>query len=158
MGRFSKRAKIVVAGTVVLATIGGGVAFAYWSSNGSGSGTANTSTGASNLVVTQTSAPADLAPGLAPEAVTGTITNKATNSAFVNTVTVAIGSVTQAAGAQGTCDASDYTLSGATVTLGQDVAAGASVNFSGPTLAFNDKSTNQDGCKGATVNLTYSTN
>lgn len=159
MGRFNKRAKMVVAGSVVLATVGGGVAFAYWSSTGSGTGTGSTSTGASSLVVAQTSAPTDLAPGVAPEAITGTITNKAANSALVNSVTVSISGVTPAANASGTCDATDYTLTNPTVALNKDVASGATISFSGPTLGFNDKSgTNQDGCKGATVNLSYSTN
>lgn len=156
MGKFSRRAKIVVAGSVALATIGGGVAFAYWSSTGSGTGTAGTSTGASSLVITQTSAPTDLAPGVAAEPVTGTIKNNAANSAHVNTVTVAIGSISNA---QGTCGASDYTLTNAQVTVNTDIAPGATVNFSGTTLGFNDDpNTNQDGCKGATVNLTYTAN
>lgn len=157
MGKFSKRAKIVIAGAIVLATIGGGVAFAYWSSNGSGSGTAATSTGASSLSITQTSAPTNLAPGVPAGTISGTITNNATNSAFVNSVTVSISSVT---GGSGTCDASDYTLANPQMTVNSDLAAnGGSANFTGATLAFNDKpSTNQDGCKGATVNLAYTAN
>jgi len=37
----------------------------------------------------------------------------------------------------------------------QDIAAGATVTFSGATIQFNNKASNQDGCKGATVNLAY---
>lgn len=158
MGKFSKRAKIVVAGSVVLATVGGGVAFAYWSTSGSGAGTAGTSAGTSSLVVSQDAFTGNLAPGAAPVAITGTVKNTANNSAYVNTVKVSIASVTQAAGASGTCDATDYTLPVNTATVATDLAAGQSVAFSGPTLAFVDKSTNQDGCKGATVNLSYTTN
>jgi hypothetical protein len=159
MGKLSRRAKIVVAASAVLVTIGGGVAFAYWSSSGSGSGTAATTTGASDLAITQASAPGDLAPGVAPEAISGTIKNNGTSNAFVHNLVVSIGSVTQAAGATGTCDATDYILTGGTVAIGQDLTPGQTVTFNSPTLAFNDKtSANQDGCKGATVDLAYSTN
>ena len=73
-------------------------------------------------------------------------------------MTVAITSVDKATGAvAGTCDATDYTLTGAVMTVDQDVPAGGGTQaFSGATLGFNNKpDTNQDACKGATVNLTY---
>ena len=44
------------------------------------------------------------------------------------------------------------------MSVGSDVAAGASASFTGATLGFNDKLTNQDACKGATVNLAYVSN
>jgi hypothetical protein len=143
----------VVAGAVLIA--GGGAAWAYWSSTGTGSGTATTATGASSLTLVQTSTITDLAPGGAPQAIAGTVTNNASNSAHVGSVTVSIGSVKQAAGATGSCDASDYTIADGIMTVNQDIAAGSSANFSGATIVFNNKTTNQDGCKGATVNLDY---
>lgn len=159
MRKISKK-KLLVAGvaTAVIAT-GGGVALAYWSTTGSGSGSASTSAGASDLTITQTAAPSNMAPGVAPDAIAGTVKNNATNNAYVNTITVSIDSVEQAAGATGTCDAGDYTLSNAVMNVKQDLAPGASATFSGATLGFNNKpTTNQDGCKGATVNLAYVSN
>lgn len=170
MRKITKRAKIVVAGALVLATVSGGVAFAYWSTTGTGSGTANTSTGASNLSIAQTGAPTDLAPGVAPEAVTGTITNNAANSAYVNTITVTIAGVDSAHSA--TCHAADYGLttgstalskSGAVQTLTLDVkqelASNGSVSIPAFNLGFaNDPSNPQDGCKGAIPQLSYTTN
>jgi hypothetical protein len=94
-------------------------------------------------------------PGDGPQTIAGTVTNNASNSAYVAKVTVSITSVTQAQGATGTCDASDYTLSSPDMAIGKDVAAGASTSFSGATIQFNNKASNQDGCKGATVNLAY---
>jgi len=73
-------------------------------------------------------------------------------------VTVSISSVVKAGGAPaGTCDATDYTLSNATMSVGAEVPAGnGKGSWTGATLAFNDKAaTNQDACKGATVNLAY---
>ncbi|PKV97189.1 hypothetical protein ATK30_8161 [Amycolatopsis echigonensis] len=158
MRNITKKTKAVLAGSLVLVAVGGGVAYAYWSTTGTGSGTAAVSAGASNLSITQNSAPTNLAPGVAAGAISGTVKNNSANNAFVHTVTVSIASVATAPGAVGTCDASDYTLSGATMTVDQDLATGASTGFSGATLGFNNKATNQDGCKGATVNLAYSSN
>jgi hypothetical protein len=58
--------------------------------------------------------------------------------------------------AAGTCDATDFTLSPTTATVNAEIAAGNNVGaWTGPAIHFNDKVTNQDACKGATVNLGY---
>jgi hypothetical protein len=148
--------KLLVAGVATAVIAGGaGAALAYWSTTGTGAGSASTSTGASDLDIEQTSTISGLAPGVAPQPISGTVANNASNKAYVNTVTVSIASVT---GGAGSCDASDYTLANPTMSIGQDVPSGGTVNFGGATLAFNDKATNQDGCKGATVNLAYASN
>jgi hypothetical protein len=135
----------VAAGAILIA--GGGAAWAYWSSTGTGSGTATTATGASSLSIAQTSTITDLAPGGAPQDIAGTITNNATNSTHVTSITVSVGDVKQAAGAVGSCGADDYTITNGTITLNKDIAAnGGSVTFDGPSIAFNNKATNQDGC------------
>jgi hypothetical protein len=75
---------------------------------------------------------------------------------------VSISSVDKAVDAPaGTCDPSDYTLANPVMSIGTagvDIAAGAFENFTGATLKFNNKASNQDGCKGATVNLAYAAN
>jgi hypothetical protein len=142
----------VAAGTAVVALVGTG-AMAYWTATGSGTGTAATSAGASNLAVTQTAAPINMAPGITAGPVAVDVTNNAVNRAFVSQVVVSIASVT---GGAGSCDATDYVLTGTTMTNGAgELNAGATAHFSGASLGFNDKVTNQDGCKGATVNLAY---
>ena len=156
MRKLSKKTKVAVVGATVAAMVGGGVAYGYWSTTGNGTGSATTSAGASNLSIVQTSTISGLAPGVAAQTISGTVTNNAVNDAHVGSVTVSIASVTGGAGA---CDASDYTLAGAAMPVNQDLAKnGGSANFSGATLAFNNKATNQDGCKGATVNLAYASN
>ncbi|HZX01783.1 hypothetical protein [Kribbella sp.] len=153
-----RKKKIIIAAAATL-VIGAGSAFAYWSTTGSGSGSGATAAGASSLAIAQTSTIADLHPGDSAQTISGTVTNNATNSAYVNSITVSIASVTQAQNATGTCDATDYTLTSPSMTVATDVAAGGSANFTGATIKFNDKATtNQDGCKGATVNLAYSSN
>jgi hypothetical protein len=150
--------KALVAGIATVVVVGGAsAALAYWTTSGSGDGTASTSAGAANLTVTQVSAPSNMAPGVAAGGVSVKVTNGQPNTVQIDSVTVSIQSVT---GGAGSCDPTDYTLSNATMTngAGELTAAGFST-FSGATLGFNDKpTTNQDGCKGATVNLHYVVN
>ncbi len=152
----TKLATAVTAGVIVLA--GGGVAVAYWTATGTGAGSAATSAGVSDLTITQTSTISDLRPGGGAQDIEGSVTNNANFTAFVNTVTVAIDSVTTSAGAPiAGCDATDYTLTGAVMTVAEDIAAdGGTASFDGATIAFNNKSgVNQDACQGAVVHLGY---
>ena len=154
MNRTSKR--ILAVGLPLTLVIATGAAVAYFTGSGGGTGTAATSTGVTSLTVAQT-AVTGLAPGApaALGALSGTVSNPSGQAAYVTTVTASIAGVTQAAGATGTCDASDYTLTNAAMPVGVDVPAGGSTPFSGANLSFNNKATNQDGCKGATVTLSY---
>jgi hypothetical protein len=54
------------------------------------------------------------------------------------------------------CDASDYTIGGSAV-INAEVPTGALGAWTGLTIAFNNKGTNQDQCKGATVAIAYAT-
>lgn len=143
--------------TAVLILGIGGTAYAYWTAAGSGTGTATTGT-SSAVTVVQTSTVSDLQPGGAAQTLTGTFNNPNTGPVYVDTVTASIDSVTKAVGAPaGTCDATDYTLANATMTVAAEVPAGNSQgSWTGATIAFNNKAaTNQDACKGATVSLAY---
>lgn len=147
----------VVALTAALMLFGG-VAYAFWTAGGSGTGTAETGT-TTGLTVNQDALTADLAPGVAAQTLSGDFDNTNDGPVYVTSVTTSIDSVTKAQGAPtGTCDASDYTLTDATMTVDAEVATGDGVgSWSGATLAFNNKTdTNQDACKGATVTLAYS--
>jgi hypothetical protein len=155
----SKKARITV-GLLVAAGVasGGGAAYAYWSTTGSGTGTVAAST-TTPVTVVQTSTISNLAPGVAAQTLSGNFTNGNSGPVYVTSVTASITSVNKAVGAPaGTCDATDYTLSNATMTINAEVPAGAAQGaWTGATIAFNDKpSVNQDACKNATVNLAYS--
>jgi hypothetical protein len=152
-----KRALKVAALTGGLVLVGG-VAFAYWTQGGTGSGTATTGN-VTAVTVNQTSTISGLAPGGAAQTLSGNFNNPNNGPVYVTSVTASISSVTKAVGApSGTCDATDYTLTGATMAVGAEVASGTGKGaWTGATLAFNDKpAVNQDACKGATVNLSYS--
>lgn len=143
--------------TAALFLVGGGAAYAYWTVSGAGSGSVTTDD-VSAVTIEQTTTITNLAPGVAPQTLSGTFTNPNTGPVYITSVTVSIGSVTKAAGAPaGTCDATDYTIAGATMPVGAEIPSGTAQGaWTGATIAFNNKATtNQDACKGATVNLTY---
>lgn len=157
MLKISKK-KLAVTGALTVVLAGTGTAaYAYWTSTGSGTGSA--STGASTTTtVHQLSAPANMAPGVAPGVITFNVSNdSATQKAYVTNVTIAISSISNA-GTDTTkpaCTAADYVLTQPNWT-GVDLAAGAtSANNATATLGFANSAANQDNCKGATVNLTY---
>jgi hypothetical protein len=158
MSRISKKKKAVVFVASAVALIGGGFAFAYWTTGGSGTGTAATDASVSDVTVNQTSTITGMHPGDSAQTLSGDFDNSNNGPVYVDTVTVSIDSVTKAVGAPaGTCAADDYTLTGAAMSVGAEVASGTSVgSWTGATIQFNDKAaTNQDACKGATVNLVY---
>jgi len=150
-----KIAAAALAGATAL--IGGVGAYAYWTSTPTtGTGSATTGSQSSSLVIAQTAAPTDLAPGTTAGAITGTIQNTGTTDAEVGSVTVSINSVTRAVGAVGVCSASDYTLADPVMAVNADLLPNAPATpFSGATLGFNDTSADQDGCQGATLTLAY---
>ena len=149
-----KSTAIIVAAVTVLA--GGGAAFAYWTAGGSGTGSAATSEGSQDVTVVQTSTVNAMQPGDSAQTLSGTFNNPNSGPAYVGTVTAAIDSVTKADGVTGTCNATDYTLAGAAMTVNAEVPANDTGTWSGATIKFNNKAgVNQHACKGATVNLTY---
>ncbi|MDQ0029204.1 hypothetical protein [Arthrobacter bambusae] len=157
MRKLSKKGKVyAAAATIVLVAASGGAAYAYWTNTGSGSGSGATGTN-TTITAVQTSVVTGLQPGGAPQTLSGNFNNPNTSPVYVTDVTATIASVTKAAGVAGTCDSSDYTLLGGVMPVGHEVASGTGVDgWSGATIAFNDKAgTNQDACKGATVNLSY---
>ena len=156
MRKYSKR-KIAatIAITAILVGGGGAAAIAYWSAGGAGTGQATTGS-PSNLTAVQTSTISGLAPGVGAQTLSGNFTNPNSAATYVTSVTASIASVTQATNAVGSCSSADYTLAGATMAVGATVPAGtAQGSWSGATLVFNNTASNQDGCKGATVNIAY---
>jgi hypothetical protein len=141
---------------VIVAIAVAGAAIAYWTAGGSGSGTATASTNA-NLTVNQTSTLSAMYPGDSAQTLSGDFDNPNPGPTYVATVTASIASVTKAGGAPaGTCDATDFTLANAAMTVNAEVPAGnAKGSWSGATIKFNNKASNQDACKNATVTLAY---
>ncbi len=156
MDRSKSKRLAIVTGTVLVLG-GSGIAYAYWSAGGSGTGSAATGTNVA-ISVNQTSTVTAMAPGDTAQSLSGNFDNPNSGPVYVTSVTASIASVVKAVGAPaGTCSATDYTLANPVMSVAAQVPAGdAQGAWSGATIKFNNSTTvNQDGCKGATVNLTY---
>ena len=151
MSKRSKKRLAVVLSIVGLLAVGV-AAYAWWSASGSGSASGQTAGGnASAVNAVTTSSLNGLFPG-GSVPISGNFNNSGNgNSVHVNGLTAAI-SVTPTAG--NTCAASNYSVTGLSVTT-PDVAANSSGGAFSGTLNMADLASNQDGCKGATVTLTY---
>src|SRR5262245_20553229 len=123
MSRLKRKRNLVV--IVAVLGIAGG-AFAYWSAGGSGTGSGSTASGTAALTANQTTVLTSMYPGDSPQTISGNFDNTNSGPIYVSAVTASIASVTKAAGAPaGTCDASDYTLANATMTVNASVPAGS---------------------------------
>jgi hypothetical protein len=153
-------AVLSVIGIAVVAT----AAFAYWTTSGSGSGSATAGTDAG------LTASGDPANGIFPGssvAVTTTVTNSSSTQAqYVSNLHVGIS--IDATHAGNGCQASWFTYkadsqaSGTdanprTVALNTELAASANTTVDGHVFMA-DTASNQDACKGATINLGYTVN
>jgi hypothetical protein len=154
MRLFTKKRAVILG--VVAAMAFSAAAVAYFTTGGSGSGSATVGTSSSALI-TQTNTLAALYPTTS-QAVNLDIKNTGSGSQFVGAVhLVSIAADTGHA----TCDVSSsganaaFTM--ADVPVNATLAAGATTSKSG-SLAMNDTGVNQDSCQGATLTLTFSSN
>lgn len=156
--RRTRRIAVVSIAALAVA-VGGGVAYAYWTAGGSGNGTAATGD-TQPLKVNQTSVVTGLYPGGPTQDLEGDFDNPNPGPIRVNGVTLSIASVTKAVGAPaGVCDATDYTITQPDPVSAEVPSGNGQGAWTGATIQFNNKpAANQDGCKGATVNLHYEVN
>ena len=156
MWKLNKRRALPLIGAVATLAVAG-VALAFWTGGGSGAGSGAAAGAQTGLTANQTTTLTAMYPGDGAQTISGDFDNPNSGPIHVGSVTVSIDSVTKAVGAPaGTCDATDFTLASAAMNVNAEVAAGtAKGSFTGATIRFNDKATNQDACKGATVSLAY---
>ena len=149
-----KKRATVVAVTAALVLIGG-VAFAYWTSSGSGTGSGTTGTSTEFTVAGGAVTGPDLTPGGASQSVAFTVTNTGTGSQDLTSVTAIVADengdpwVSVPAG----CTAADYTVGTPAITYGE-IAGGGSVSGT-VTLTMNNLTSNQDACKDLAVPLYF---
>ena len=158
MFRWLNRKKKVAAFVVVFVLVAAG-AYAYWTNGGSGSGSATTGTNAA-ITVNQTSTPTGLYPGGPGGALSGTFTNTNSSKVFVNQVNATLLPPTGPNVATApACTIADYALSGFPISVGLEIDSGTGVgSWSGGSVRLLNSATNQDSCKGATINIAYTSN
>jgi hypothetical protein len=162
MRKLTKKQKTaVVAGSLVLAMAGSGVAYAWWTTSGSGTGNGSTAPGNAAALSITGDAASPMFPGDSSQPLTVTVKNDGTENYYVSDVKAWI--TTDKAG----CDGDDYLINddsapsteGTAVSLNWtsvDLVPG-DTHASSNTIQFNNKpADNQDACKGAVVTLHYS--
>jgi hypothetical protein len=156
MFKFTKKKIAAVVAGVAIVGASSGVAFAYWTQSGSGTGTAATGS-TQAITINQTSTITGLYPGDLPHTLSGNFTNPNPSKVFVEAVTadsITIDSTHATAG----CTPGDYTLGGTAVVHGE-IAVGLNVGtWTGLTVQMKDTVLNQDACKGAQLTIAYSSN
>ena len=174
MKKHLSKKRVVLAAIVVVALgIASGVAYAYWTAGGTGPGSATAGT-TSSITVTQTNAAiTDLYPGGPVKALSGKFTNLNAGQVQISAVTAVVSSVTPTAGhtfalnGLPDCIAGDFYITGSfagpyTVPTGPDVGAWSGISLgmvnrngtAAPPVSVSPAA-NQDNCKGAAVNITY---
>lgn len=158
MLKFSRRTTII-ASTMALVVATSVVAFAFWTGVGTGTGQAQTGSTGQALTVNQLGPPTGLVPGGPTATLSGNFNNPNGSAVFVTSVKAAITGVTPAAPqdpAKPACTASDYELVNDTAVVNDNVPSGnAKGAWSGITIRMLNTAANQDNCKNATVNLSY---
>jgi hypothetical protein len=158
---FSSKKRVAAIGVMTAATlVGGGMAYAYWTTTGSGAGTATTAVSDATFAITQDPLD-DMYPGDVAQTLSLDVTiNSATQNAAITTLTATLTP-------SGGCDASNYLVNGVPavnpVTLiwnggngPTDIGALDTVTNTDNTIQFNNKGVPQDECRGAVVAIAYS--
>jgi hypothetical protein len=150
-----KRTLVALAGVAALSAAG--LALAYFTSNGSGTGSA--SVGSASAVTLHATITGNLFPG-SSSPVSFTVDNPSSGVQRVGTVSLA--SISVDSGHSGCSTAisggnPDFTMAAVPVNQVFPPGNGQSVSATG-TLAMNETGTNQDACQGATLTLHLTNN
>jgi hypothetical protein len=145
MGTWSKR--VLVVGVLAVLVFGVVGAYAFWTTGGSGAGSATAGTSTNNLTIASASV-TGITPGSSTP-VTVAVTNPNSFSVHVDTVSTVI--TTSDPG----CLPADFTFPAK--VMNTTIVALGTASFA-QNLVFADTAVSQDLCKGATISLAYSSN
>lgn len=105
------------------------------------------------LVINQAPVPAKLYPGGPAHTLSGNFTNSGTSPVTVAAVTATLGKV---AGGRGSCDLDSFELNGPVMTVDRQIPVGVDVgSWGGATIRMLETTRNQDGCRAADVQISY---
>jgi hypothetical protein len=159
MKRISKRTAVLLAvvAAAVMAAVG---AYAYWTTTGTGSGTATVGTDTPWQVDTAAATGGPLTPGGPSQTVGYTVTNNSTGHQLLSNVAISVANSDGSAwDGPGTCSAADFEVNGAAAgtaydhtALAQNFAPGAA-HASSITIQMIDTGVNQNDCRNAVVPL-----
>jgi hypothetical protein len=155
---FSSKKRVTAVGVLTAATLlGGGVAVAYWTSTGSGTGEATVGSAGDNISVSG-SVDGTLSPGGPAATVSFTATNPENFSQKLTTIH--LDSIDADDAGCATVLGTDFSMADVTVRAeeGELGALDADVDLTDQgTLEMLDSGVNQDDCQGATLTLNFTT-
>jgi hypothetical protein len=161
MKRFVNKKVAAAVLTAGLVMGGGGIAFAWFTSGGAGSGSASVGTaGAADFTITGTAPAGNLYPGNSPLTFTVRAQNLGSGSEHIDaiTITVAHDVSGNALDAGGTailgCTSSWFTVSGP-VTVNSTLGPLAYSNPIDATIGMSEAGVTQDACQGKSIKLDY---
>ncbi len=162
MLKLQKKRSLIVLALLLVGAVTAVGGYAYWTSGGTGTGSATADT-TGNVTVKQTSAPVALFPGGTPQDLSGNFDNTNQGPVTISSVTAAVSSVTPLAGStfasngKPDCTPNDFAIAGTAV--GSTVPVGTGVgSWTGLTIQLKNTAANQDNCKGAKANIAYTAN
>jgi hypothetical protein len=169
--RFKKRTWVLLGIVAVIAAMASVGAYAYWTTGGSGSGSATTGNTTDNIALVGPSGSGDISVGanISPGnsvPVQFKVQNPNAYDVYVNNVFAFSISVTNSGTGPGQCDPSWFHFDGDTGTSGNQAnyafaatqAASTTSATQSAALAMDESGTNQDGCKAQTVTLVLHSN
>jgi len=151
------RKKVLLVGAIA-ALVAIGAAYAYWTQGGSGSGSATAGT-TSAITVNQTNTVSGLYPDGPAATLSGDFDNPNPGDVQISSITAVVSSVSNGTsdGAKPACTAADFSIGGSVGTT--TVPSGTGVgSWTGLTVQLDDNGLNQDNCKSATANITFTAN
>ena len=146
MRKFTKKQYLAAGAAAVIVAGGAGVAFAYWTSDGTGTGSATTGDSKNFVVTVDALTGADLTPGGPTDTVNFTVKNPGSGNQNFSLAKAKVVKTSNAG-----CTAADFAVTNLTAAYG-DLAGGATANGSFA-LQMIDGPANQDACKNVTVDL-----
>jgi len=152
-----------VALTAVLVLASSGVAFAYFSSAGTGSGSATVGTvGGTDLVITSSGPAGNIYPGAAPLGFTMEAQNMGPGAEHVNDISISVasdgsGNALDVAGNPITGCLASWFIVGAPIPVDATLNPGAYSAVIDSTIGLTELDIDQDACQGAIVKLIFAT-
>ena len=156
--RLSKKLAVLAlgaSGTVIAAS----AAYAFWTTDGQGTGSVTTGD-IVGLVVNQTSTVTGLYPGGPVATLAGDFNNPNQAKAYISSVTATLVSVdmTNPNANKPACATGDFDLAGS-APVNQEIDPGdGKGSWTGLTVGLKNTGVNQDNCKNATLNIAYTAN
>jgi hypothetical protein len=152
------RKRVILALTAAAVLVSAVSAYAYWTTSGTGNGSASVGTSQS-FVVSQTNTVSGLVPGGSAQSIAINVNNPASHNQYLSALTVSVKNSdgtawsAQADTTKPACTASDFSITQPVSPAGDLTSGNHAFSAS---IAMLNGSGNQDNCKGVTVPLVIS--